>query len=133
MCIRDRNEELWKLGIFAKTEHNEVAPAQHEMAPVFTNTNMATDHNQLTMEIMKRVAHKPVSYTHLDVYKRQDDSDSGGGWHGGGAQPGVCDPSQKAVSYTHLDVYKRQMSLSQALPEGLGQPWSCRWRKKGLM
>ena len=56
--MADLNEELWKLGIFAKTEHNEVAPAQHEMAPVFTNTNMATDHNQLTMEIMKRVAHK---------------------------------------------------------------------------
>ena len=54
----DLNEELWKLGIFAKTEHNEVAPAQHELAPVFTTANIATDHNQLTMEIMKKVAHK---------------------------------------------------------------------------
>ena len=52
--MKDLNEELWKLGIFAKTQHNEVAPAQHELAPVFTNTNLATDHNQLTMEIMKR-------------------------------------------------------------------------------
>ena len=54
--MRDLDEELWKLGIFAKTEHNEVAPAQHEMAPIFTDTNLACDHNQLTMEIMKKVA-----------------------------------------------------------------------------
>ena len=54
--MADLNEELWKLGIFAKTEHNEVAPAQHELAPVFTETNLATDHNQLMMEIMKKVA-----------------------------------------------------------------------------
>ena len=52
------NEELWKLGILAKTEHNEVAPAQHELAPIFTTTNVATDDNQLTMEIMKKVARK---------------------------------------------------------------------------
>ena len=56
--MQDLNEELWKLGILAKTEHNEVAPAQHELAPIFTNTNTATDHNQLTMEIMKRTAQK---------------------------------------------------------------------------
>ncbi len=56
--MADLDEELWKLGIFAKTKHNEVAPAQHEMAPVFTTTNIATDHNQLTMEMMKRVAQK---------------------------------------------------------------------------
>ena len=49
------NEELWKLGILAKTEHNEVAPAQHELAPIYTTTNIATDHNQLTMEIMHAV------------------------------------------------------------------------------
>jgi len=56
--MSDLDEELWKLGIFAKTKHNEVAPAQHEMAPIFTTTNIATDHNQLTMETMKRVAQK---------------------------------------------------------------------------
>ena len=56
--MRDLDEELWKLGILAKTEHNEVAPAQHELAPIYTSTNMATDHNQLTMEIMKRVAER---------------------------------------------------------------------------
>lgn len=54
--MEDLNEELWKLGIFAKTEHNEAAPAQHELAPVFTLVNTATDHNQLTMELMKKVA-----------------------------------------------------------------------------
>ena len=54
--MADLNDELWKLGILAKTEHNEVAPAQHELAPIYTTTNVATDHNQLTMEIMQKVA-----------------------------------------------------------------------------
>ena len=54
--MEDLNEELWKLGIFAKTEHNEVAPAQHEIAPIYTTSNIATDQNQLTMEIMQKVA-----------------------------------------------------------------------------
>ena len=54
--MEDLNEELWKLGIFAKTEHNEVAPAQHELAPIYTTSNIATDQNQLTMEIMQKVA-----------------------------------------------------------------------------
>ncbi len=54
--MADLDEELWKLGIFSKTEHNEVAPAQHELAPIFTDTNLATDHNQLMMETMKKVA-----------------------------------------------------------------------------
>ena len=56
--MEELNEELWKLGILAKTEHNEVAPAQHELAPIYASTNVATDHNQLTMEIMKKVARK---------------------------------------------------------------------------
>ena len=56
--MADLNEELWKLGILAKTEHNEVAPSQHELAPIYTTTNIATDHNQLTMEIMQKVALK---------------------------------------------------------------------------
>lgn len=54
--MKDLNEELWKLGVLAKTEHNEVAPAQHELAPIFTTSNIAVDHNQLTMELMKKVA-----------------------------------------------------------------------------
>ena len=56
--MQELDEELWKLGVLAKTEHNEVAPAQHELAPIFTSTNIATDHNQLTMEFMKRIAAK---------------------------------------------------------------------------
>lgn len=56
--MEELNEELWKLGILAKTEHNEVAPAQHELAPIYTTTNIATDHNQLTMEIMQKIAAK---------------------------------------------------------------------------
>ena len=56
--MEDLNDELWKLGIYAKTEHNEVAPAQHELAPIYETTNIATDHNQLTMEIMQKTALK---------------------------------------------------------------------------
>ena len=56
--MKELNDELWKLGVLAKTEHNEVAPAQHELAPVFSTTNIASDHNQLTMEIMQKIAKK---------------------------------------------------------------------------
>ncbi len=56
--MKDLDRELWKLGVLAKTEHNEAAPSQHELAPVFTSVNTATDHNQLTMELMKKVAEK---------------------------------------------------------------------------
>ena len=56
--MKDLDEELWKLGILAKTKHNEVAPSQHELAPIFTTTNIATDHNELTMEVMKKVAYR---------------------------------------------------------------------------
>ena len=56
--MKELNEELWKLGVLAKTEHNEVAPAQHELAPIFTTTNIAADHNQLTMELMQKIAKK---------------------------------------------------------------------------
>ena len=56
--MRELDNELWKLGVYAKTEHNEAAPAQHELAPVFTTTNIAADHNQITMEMMKKIAEK---------------------------------------------------------------------------
>lgn len=56
--MKELDEELWKLGILAKTKHNEVAPSQHELAPIFTTTNIATDHNELTMEVMKKVAER---------------------------------------------------------------------------
>ena len=60
--MHDLNDEMWKLGVLAKTEHNEVAPAQHELAPIFSTTNVAADHNQLMMEFMKRVAAKHGMY-----------------------------------------------------------------------
>ena len=60
--MKDLDEELWKLGISAKTKHNEVAPGQHELAPIFSTTNIATDNNQLTMEVMKKVADKHGLY-----------------------------------------------------------------------
>ena len=56
--MEELNEELWKLGVTAKTQHNEVAPAQHELAPIYETANIAVDHNQLVMEAMKRVAYK---------------------------------------------------------------------------
>ena len=56
--MKEVNEECWKLGILAKTQHNEVAPAQHELAPIYSTANIATDHNQLVMEIMKKVANR---------------------------------------------------------------------------
>ena len=56
--MQELNDELWRLGILAKTEHNEVAPAQHELAPIFTTANIAADHNQLTMELMQKIAHR---------------------------------------------------------------------------
>ena len=56
--MKDLNIEAWKLGISAKTEHNEVAPAQHELAPIYNSNNVATDHNQLLMETMRRVARR---------------------------------------------------------------------------
>ncbi len=75
----DLDSELWKLGILAKTKHNEVAPAQHELAPIFTSSNIATDHNQLTMEIMKKVAlkHDLVCLLHEKPY----DGINGSGKH----------------------------------------------------
>ena len=66
--MHDLDEELWKLGIPAKTKHNEVAPAQHELAPVFDTTNVAVDHNQLTMEIMKKKL--PTSTTWFASFMR---------------------------------------------------------------
>ncbi len=80
--MKELNEELWKVGIYAKTEHNEAAPAQHELAPVFTTTNIATDHNQLTMEIMKRVAqkHHMVCLLHEKPFKCVNGSGKHNNW-----------------------------------------------------
>ncbi len=77
--MKDLDEELWKLGILAKTEHNEVAPAQHELAPIYSTTNIATDHNQLTMELMKTVAKK--HHMHCLLHEKPFDGVNGSGKH----------------------------------------------------
>lgn len=80
--MNDLNEELWKLGITAKTEHNEVAPAQHEMAPIFTTTNLATDHNQLAMELIQRIAkkHDMVALIHEKPFEGINGSGKHNNW-----------------------------------------------------
>ena len=80
--MKELNEELWKLGILAKTEHNEVSPAQHELAPIFSTTNIATDHNQITMEIMKNVAkrHNLVCLLHEKPFKGVNGSGKHNNW-----------------------------------------------------
>ena len=81
--MHDLDEELWKLGIPAKTKHNEVAPAQHELAPVFDTTNVAVDHNQLTMEIMKKVAakHNMVCLLHEKPFEGINGSGKHNNWY----------------------------------------------------
>ena len=80
--MNDLNDELWKLGVLAKTEHNEVAPAQHELAPIFSTTNVAADHNQLTMEIMQKVAkkHGLVCLLHEKPFKGVNGSGKHNNW-----------------------------------------------------
>ena len=80
--MAELDEELWKLGIYSKTEHNEVAPAQHELAPIFTTVNIAADHNQLTMELMKRIArkHGMVCLLHEKPFKGVNGSGKHNNW-----------------------------------------------------
>ena len=80
--MEELNTELWKLGILAKTEHNEVAPAQHELAPIYTTTNVATDHNQLTMEMMQKVAkrHDLVCLLHEKPFEGVNGSGKHNNW-----------------------------------------------------
>ncbi len=80
--MRELDEELWKLGIYAKTEHNEAAPAQHELAPVYTTTNIAIDHNQLTMELMKQIAarHDMVCILHEKPFEGVNGSGKHNNW-----------------------------------------------------
>lgn len=80
--MNDLNEELWKLGILAKTEHNEVAPAQHELAPIFATTNIAADHNQITMDLMQKIAkkHDMVCLLHEKPFKGVNGSGKHNNW-----------------------------------------------------
>jgi len=80
--MRDLDEELWKVGVLAKTEHNEGAPAQHELAPIFTNGNLAADHNQLTMELMQKIAkrHGMVCLLHEKPFEGVNGSGKHNNW-----------------------------------------------------
>ena len=80
--MADLNRELWKLGVLSKTEHNEVAPAQHELAPIFSTTNISTDHNQLTMEMMQQIAkkHGMVCLLHEKPFKGVNGSGKHNNW-----------------------------------------------------
>ena len=80
--MKDLDEELWKLGVLAKTEHNEAAPSQHELAPIYTTTNIAADHNQLTMEIMQKIAkkHDMVCLLHEKPFESVNGSGKHNNW-----------------------------------------------------
>lgn len=86
--MKEVDEELWKLGVYSKTKHNEVAPAQHEVAPIFSTTNVAADHNQLTMEILKKVAlrHGLVCLLHEKPYEGINGSGKHNNWSIGTAE-----------------------------------------------
>ena len=128
--MAELDEELWKLGILAKTEHNEVAPAQHELAPIFTTTNVATDHNQLTMEFMKKIAlrHGLVCLLHEKPFAGINGSGKHNNWSIATCEgenllePGV-EPHKNlrflvflAAIIKAVDVYQDMMRVSVAAP-----------------
>ena len=106
--MHDLDEELWKLGIPAKTKHNEVAPAQHELAPVFDTTNVAVDHNQLTMEIMKKVAakHNMVCLLHEKPFEGINGSGKHNNWSmGTNTGVNLLDPGKTPAENTQFLVF----------------------------
>lgn len=106
--MKELDEELWKLGIYAKTKHNEVAPAQHELAPVFTTTNLATDHNQLTMEVMKRVAarHNLVCLLHEKPFAGVNGSGKHNNWSiSTNTGENLLDPGKTPVQNTQFLIF----------------------------
>ena len=128
--MRELNEELWKLGISAKTQHNEVSPAQHELAPIFSTTNIATDHNQLIMEMMKKVAlrHDLVCLLHEKPFAGVNGSGKHNNWSMGTddgmnlLEPGKT-PDENAQFLVYLcgvikavDKYAELLRLSAANP-----------------
>ena len=106
--MKELDEELWKLGILAKTKHNEVAPAQHELAPIFDTTNIATDHNQLTMEVMKKVAdkHGLVCLLHEKPFAGVNGSGKHNNWSiSTNTGKNLLDPSKKPRENTQFLVF----------------------------
>ncbi|MEA5091414.1 Glutamine synthetase [bioreactor metagenome] len=128
--MAELDEELWKLGVLAKTEHNEVAPAQHELAPIFTTTNVATDHNQLTMEFMKRIAlrHGLVCLLHEKPFDGINGSGKHNNWSIATSEgENLLDPGaepQKDLRFLvfltaiikAVDVYQDMLRVSVATP-----------------
>lgn len=106
--MKELDEELWKLGVLAKTEHNEVAPAQHELAPIFTSTNVASDHNQLTMEFMKRVAlrHDLVCLLHEKPFAGVNGSGKHNNWSLSTAEGrNLLDPGKEPYKNTRFLLF----------------------------
>ena len=105
--MEELNEELWKLGILAKTEHNEVAPAQHELAPIYTTTNIATDHNQLTMEIMQKVAwkHGLVCLLHEKPFAGVNGSGKHNNWSMSTSKENLLDPCDTPMENLQFLVF----------------------------
>lgn len=106
--MKELDEELWKLGVLAKTEHNEVAPAQHELAPIFTSTNVAADHNQLTMEFMKRIAlrHDMVCLLHEKPFAGVNGSGKHNNWSLSTAEGmNLLDPGKEPYKNTRFLVF----------------------------
>ena len=120
--MQELDEELWKLGILANTEHNEVAPAQHELAPIFATVNIATDHNQLTMEMMKKIAarHGLACILHEKPFKGVNGSGKHNNWSLSTAeglnllQPGKT-PSQNALFLLILTAIIKAVDENQDL------------------
>lgn len=104
--MKELDEELWKLGIFAKTKHNEVAPAQHELAPIFTTTNIASDHNQLTMEMMKAVAlrHGLVCLLHEKPFAGINGSGKHNNWSISTSKENLLEPGKDPYNNTQFLV-----------------------------
>ena len=106
--MKELDEELWKLGILAKTKHNEVAPAQHELAPIFTTTNVATDHNQLTMEVMRNVAarHGLVCLLHEKPFEGVNGSGKHNNWSlSTDTGVNLLDPGKKPAKNTRFLLF----------------------------
>ena len=106
--MKELDEELWKLGVLAKTEHNEVAPAQHELAPIFTSTNVASDHNQLMMEFMKRVAlrHGLVCLLHEKPFDGVNGSGKHNNWSMSTAEGlNLLDPGKEPYKNTRFLLF----------------------------
>ena len=116
--MKELDEELWKLGVLAKTEHNEVAPAQHELAPIFSSTNVASDHNQLMMEFMKRVAlrHGLVCLLHEKPFAGVNGSGKHNNWSLGTAEGlNLLDPSKEP--YKNIRFLTFLAAILQAVDE----------------